>query len=193
MDASPTPTPPPAVPRDVLRERLRYSAPLALMLAGAAGILAGFLLGGVCAQYVVDRYGQVSCVPLLDDAVGGAIVTASGVALAAGLYLVFFNRRERFVHTCAECGKRYRDDSRESAYRARGKMVCSFACAEAIEERARLEELRAKVTALATLAVRAPQGVERTRARERLAEIAAYATEPVKTQAREALERIEGG
>ncbi len=190
MDAAPGPTPSPAVAR---RERLRYYAPLALMLAGAGGILAGFLLGGVCAQFVVDRYGQLSCVPLLDDAVGGAIVTASGLALAAGLYLVFFNRRERFVHTCAECGKTYRDDSRESAYRARGKMVCSFACAEAIEERARLEELRAKVAVLANLAVKAPQDVERTRARERLAEIAAYATEPVKSQAREALQRLEGG
>jgi uncharacterized heparinase superfamily protein len=72
-------------------------------------------------------------------------------------------------------------------------MVCSFACAERIEERARLEELQSKVSVLETLAVRAPQGVERTRARERLAEIAAYATEPVKTQARDALRRIEGG
>lgn len=175
------------------RETLRFWAPIALLIVGGAGVLAGFLLGGVCARFVTDRFGQVSCVPLLDETAGAAIVLGSGAALAAGLYFVFFNRRERFVHTCAECGRTYRDDSRESAYRARSKMVCSFACAERIEERARLEELRAKVAVLATLALQAPQDVERTRARERLGEIAAYATEPAKTQAREALRRIEGG
>jgi hypothetical protein len=178
--------------RLVRREALRFWGPIALLFVGGVGVLTGFLLGEVCTRFVVDRLGQVSCVPLLDEAVGGALVGGSGIALAAGVYLVFFNRRERFVHTCAECGKTYRDDSRESAYRARGKMVCSFACAERIEERARLEELRSKVAALETLAVQAAQGVERTRARERLAEIAAYATEPVKSQAREALRRIEG-
>ncbi len=179
-------------PRYDRAELLRYYGPIALLLGGGAGILSGLLLGGVCARFVVDRYGQLSCVPLYDEIVGAAIVGGSALVLAAGVYLVFF-RKERFVHTCAECGKTYRDDSRESAYRARSKMVCSFECAEKIEARARLEELRVKVTVLATLAVTAPQGVERTRARERLAEIASYATEPVKTQAREALRRIEDG
>lgn len=193
MDASATPPSESDRARLARREALRFYGPILLLIAGGAGILAGFLLGGVCARFVVDRYGQVSCVPLVDDVVGATIVLGSGVVMAAGLYFVFFNRRERFVHTCAECGKRYRDDSRESAYRARGKMVCSFACAEKIEERARLEELQSKVALLANLAVQAPQDIERTRARARLAEIAAYAVEPVRTQAREALRRIEGG
>ena len=193
MTANAPETPPADAQRLAHREALRFWGPIVLLVAGAAGMLAGFLLGGVCARFVVDRYGQRSCMPLLNDALGAAIVLSSGAALATGLYLVFFNRRERFVHTCAECGRTYRDDSRESAYRARSKMVCSFACAERIEERARLEELRSKVALLANLAIEAPQDVERTRARERLAEIAAYAMEPVKTQAREALRRIEGG
>ncbi len=192
MDASPSPASSSDRSRAARLEALRYYGPIALLVAGGAGILAGFLLGGVCARFVVDTYGQVSCVPLYNELAGAGIVGGSALVLATGVYLVFF-RREQFVHRCAECGRTYRDESRESAYRARGKMVCSFACAERIEERARLEELRVKVSLLAQLAVGAPQGVERTRARERLAEIAAYATEPVKTQAREALRRIEGG
>lgn len=191
MDVSPADAASPDRLRAGRLEAIRYYGPIALMIAGGAGILAGFLLGGVCARFVVDTYGQVSCVPLYNELVGAGIVGGSALVLAAGVYLVFF-RRERFMHRCAECGKTYRDESRESAYRARGKMVCSFECAEKIEERARLEELRAKVDLLAQLAVGAVQGVERARARERLAEIATYATEPVKTQARDALRRIEG-
>ena len=145
-------------------EALRFYGPLAVVVGGAAGILAGFLLGGVCARFVVDSCGQVSCVPLYGEGVGREIVLGSGAVLALGLYLVFV-RRERFVDACAECGKRYRDQSREWAYRARGKMACSFACAGAIEARGRLEDLQHKVAVLASLAVRAPQGVERTRAR----------------------------
>ena len=72
-------------------------------------------------------------------------------------------------------------------------MACFFACAERTEGRGRIEELQQKVAVLASLAVQVSQGVERTQARERLEEMAAYATELVRTQAMEALRRIEGG
>lgn len=173
------------------REALRFWTPVLLAVLGAAGILAGFLLAGVCARFSVDRYGQVSCVPLLDETTGAVIVLTALVVLGAGLYLIFFNRRETFDHVCAECGKRYQDGSAESVRRARGRMACSAECAEKIEERARLTELEAKVAALAAMALRSPPGVERMRARERLAEIAAYANEPVRSRAREALQQMD--
>ena len=171
-------------------EALRFWTPILLMVVGAAGVASGILVGGVCAQFAPGPYGQVQCLPLQEDVIGAAIVVVSGIALVAGVYLVFFNKRETYAHICAECGKAYRDGSRESMHRARGRMACSTECAERIEARARLDELRDKVALLATMAVRAPQGVERTRARERLEEIATYATEPVRTQAKEALRRI---
>lgn len=174
------------------REALRFWAPIALAVGGAAGVVAGFVLAGVCGRFAVDRYGQVSCIPLLDDATGAAITLASLAALAAGFYLIFVNRQETFEHTCAECGKRYEDGSVESQYRARGRMACSAECAEKIEARGRLADLQNKIAALAAMAATVPPGAERRRARERLEEIASYAAEPVRTQAKEALRRIEG-
>ena len=101
------------------------------------------------------------CVPLLDPAVGTAALALSAVPAAVGLYLVFV-RKPTYRHTCAECGKVYRDRSLYSERRARGKMVCSAECAEKIEAQAQVEEMWDTVDALERLALQAPQGVQRT-------------------------------
>lgn len=173
-------------------DALRSYGPILLLLLAAVGFLSGLLLGGVCAVWVRESNGLVSCTPLLPAAIGSAIILASAAAGGLGIYFVFF-RKESFVHVCGECGRTYRDHSLLSERRARGKMMCSAECEEKVETRARLADLETKVAALEAMAERAPAGTEKTQAMERLEEIASFGTEPVRTQARDALRRIGSG
>ncbi len=181
--------------RTVMRRKRRTDwqarAPLLLVGIGGAGFVASLLLAGVCDRFVYLE-GTQFCLPLLDPAWGTAALGLSALPIALGLYLIFV-RRPSYRHTCAECGRVYRDAGLYSERRARGKMVCSDACAAKVEARAEVEELRDTVEALERLAVRAPQGLQRDRARARLQEIADAPAEPGRTQARDALRRIEQG
>lgn len=182
----------PTSQRENWGESLRSRGPLVLVTVGGAGALLSLLLGGVCARYVTAGI-SVECLPLLDPTLGAVLLALSLVPIAAGLYLIFFNRRETFRHTCAECGKVYRDGNRDSVYRVRGKMACSSECAAKMEARLQEQRMRDMVRVLEAMAVEAPQDVERRRARERLGELAATEPEPIGGLARDALARLESG
>ena len=182
----------PASRRQDWAESLRSRGPLVLVVVGGATTLVSLLLGGVCARYVTAGI-SVECLPLLDPPAGAALLGLSLVPIVAGLYLIFFNRRESFRHTCAECGKVYRDANRDSVYRVRGRMACSPECAARMEGRVHQQRLRDMVGVLEAMAVEAPQDVERRRARERLRELAATEPEPIGSLARDALRRLESG
>lgn len=169
----------------------RARVPILLVVLGGAGFIASLLLGGVCGRFVYLE-GIQFCVPLLDPLMGDAALALSAVPALVGLYLIFV-RKPSYRHTCAECGKVYRDASLTSERRARGKMVCSVECAAKVEARVQVEEMRDTVDALERLAVHAPQELQRGRARARLREIAEGSAEPARTQAREALRRIGSG
>ncbi len=96
-----------------------------------------------------------------------------------------------FLHTCAKCGKSYRDGHPFSEDHWMGLAFCSKQCLSEVLEARRQGELKRLIPSLETMVRSATNEEVRARARERLVSIASSEGEPVSTLARQALARLE--
>lgn len=171
-------------------EAWEYWPPVILAVLGAGGVAATLFLSLPCMKPVTVN-GVTACTYLLTQGQSTGILVAFSVPLAVGLYIVYLNRRQSYVHVCANCGKVYRDASLTSEHRALARPVCSDACAAAIQESFELATRLGQVPELERAASRPEDPVTAAHARDRLHELAADAAPPVRAAALEALERLE--
>ena len=161
-----------------------------LLVVGIIATVGGYMLWDACDQPVAVSGISSTCGAYgFRDA--PAIMVGGIVALLAGLLLLRSRRANTFVHTCSECGRVYRDTNELSDRRVRGQPVCSRECASRATDHARLEDAHGMIAELEAAARGPPSGVTTLRARERLSDLAARETDPVRGWAREALSRLE--
>ncbi len=136
MEGLPPLRPPPLSGAEVNRlthaEAWEYWPAVLLAVVGACGIAATLFLSLPCMKPITIN-GVPACTFLLTPGQSTGMLVAFALPLAVGLYMVYVNRHETYVHVCASCGRVYRDASLVSERRALARPVCSDACAAAVD------------------------------------------------------------
>ena len=193
MEGSGSTHPPPPSASEVVRlnraEAWEYWPAVLLAVVGACGVAATLFLSLPCMKPTTFN-GVPACTFLLTQGQSTGMLVAFALPMAVGLYAVYVNRRESYVHVCANCGNVYRDRSLVSERRALARPVCSEACATAIESSFRLATVLGQVPELERAAIRREDPVTATKARERLRDLADRGPPSVRASAVEALQRL---